>query len=49
MANTMLEVNGLTTKYITRFREDVYAARLRQGRRRESVQVQQRRDGHAAR
>lgn len=25
MANTMLEVNELTTKYITRFREDVYA------------------------
>src|SRR5574342_646473 len=25
MANTMLEVRELTTKYITRFREDVYA------------------------
>src|SRR5512142_2353770 len=25
MANVMLEVRGLTTKYITRFREDVYA------------------------
>ena len=25
MANVMLEVNELTTKYITRFREDVYA------------------------
>src|SRR5512135_3332567 len=25
MANTMLEVKELTTKYITRFREDVYA------------------------
>lgn len=25
MAKTMLEVNGLTTKYITRFHEDVYA------------------------
>ena len=25
MANTMLEVNELTTKYITRFQEDVYA------------------------
>src|SRR5512147_529949 len=25
MPNTMLEVNELTTKYITRFREDVYA------------------------
>ena len=25
MANIMLEVNELTTKYITRFREDVYA------------------------
>ena len=25
MSKTMLEVNGLTTKYVTRFREDVYA------------------------
>src|SRR5574339_932616 len=25
MAHTMLEVHDLTTKYITRFREDVYA------------------------
>ena len=25
MANTMLEVNELTTKYITRYGEDVYA------------------------
>ena len=25
MAKTMLEVNGLTTKYVTRFHEDVYA------------------------
>ena len=25
MSKTMLEVNGLTTKYITRFKEDVYA------------------------
>src|SRR5512136_2093238 len=25
MPEVMLEVNGLTTKYITRFREDVYA------------------------
>ena len=25
MANVMLEVKDLTTKYITRFREDVYA------------------------
>ena len=25
MAKNMLEVNGLTTKYVTRFREDVYA------------------------
>src|SRR6185503_20686068 len=25
MPNTMLEVNELTTKYITRFQEDVYA------------------------
>ena len=25
MGKVMLEVNGLTTKYITRFREDIYA------------------------
>ena len=25
MGNIMLEVNGLTTKYVTRFKEDVYA------------------------